>query len=177
MEATLRLCRRHKLLIFSTRQQNTAYVLFAVFCTCCNFIQKDKNMKKLFIIVLLCFAGHISSYGQCAVAACAETGAWGAGYNAGNEHYTDEEYKQFAMKGCKDNGGTDCKIMGIDNIGGWYACISGKAKNGHAILGISVGKGSKSDAELDAAQTYTAQAGINASNYKVLTWRVYTKGN
>ena len=134
-------------------------------------------MKLLLLVGLLLVLGASRSYGQCAFAICNKTGAWGAGFNAGNEHYTAEEYKKTAMKACEDNGGTNCKIVGIDNDAGWWAFISGRDQNGGIAAQVSLGQASESAAKAEVLKKYRDEGGVNPDNFKITTWRVYAAGN
>ena len=135
-------------------------------------------MKLLYFITLSFLLGTAYSYGQCAIAICAETGYYGYAYNGGGHDdkvTTNDEYGNIAVKSCRDIGGTNCKLIGVYNSAGWWAIIVGKDKYGHTVAQVADGQASESDARADALRSYRNSGGVNPERYKMAAWRVYLK--
>ena len=135
-------------------------------------------MKLLYFIMVSFILGTAYSYGQCAIAVCAESGYYGYAYNngtPGDNAATDDTYGALALKACRDAGGINCKLIGVYDSAGWWAIIVGRDKNGHTIVQAANGQASESDARTDALKSYRESGGVNPEKYKMAAWRVHRK--
>jgi hypothetical protein len=131
-------------------------------------------MKRILFSLLLCTAGFLFSKGQCVVYACDNTGAFGAGFNNDNTPTTYQECTDFAIKLCKEKGGTACAFLYKSAKAGWWGVINGKKTDGRNYFQGGDGYASKAEAEEKVRAAYKAGGGANADNIKVYTWYSYS---
>ncbi len=132
-------------------------------------------MKRAILIVLLCLFGRTFSFCQCAVAVCYETGAWGVGFQGRyfEPLKSEEYYRKAALDECKSKGGTDCKVLGYNNLPGLYMFISGKSRSGKIVFAISSAKKDYDEARNDVVVMFETLSEHNsADHFKWYYWRV-----
>lgn len=126
------------------------------------------------------FTGIISlffcsfSFGQCAIYACDNTGAFGAGFNNDNTPTTMQECKDMAYKLCKEKGGTDCTLLHETTKAGWCAIINGQKSDGRNFFQGIDGESSQSAAENTVRKKYKDGGGVDAENIKIYSWYSYS---
>ena len=131
-------------------------------------------MKKVFTFLALCLLSGFFSHGQCVIYACDNTGAFGAGFNNDGKPTSMQECEDYALKLCKQEGGTNCTFLYKSTKAGWWAMIKGKKADGRNFFQGSDGNSSKSEAENAVRNKYRQDGGVNADNIKVTTWFVYS---
>ncbi len=131
-------------------------------------------MKRTFLFLTICLFSAIISNGQCVIYACDNTGAFGAGFNNDNAPTTFKECEDYAIKLCKEKGGTSCTELHRSSKKGWWALINGKKSDGRNFFQGGDGYSSKVEAEREVRKKYKNDGGVNAENIQVYTWYSYS---
>ena|GEM_PF-6884478 len=132
-------------------------------------------MKAIFFVLILCLTGGFLSYGQCVIYACDNTGAFGAGFNNDNAPTTWKECEDYAIRMCKEKGGTKCTELYRSTKAGWWGVISGQKADGRNYFQGGNGYATKAEAENEVRKKYRQDGGVNADKVQVVTWYAYSK--
>jgi len=131
-------------------------------------------MKTILLIFVLCVSFSAFSYGQCVIYVDEETGAFGAGFNNDGTPTSIQDCKDMAIKLCKENGGSNCKLLYQSNKQGWWAFITGLNQSGELYFQGIDGAETKSEAENEVRKKYRQGGGKNPDDIKVYSWYVYS---
>ena len=131
-------------------------------------------MKNVMIILLFLVISRFYAHGQCVIYVDRNTGAIGAGFNNDNVPTTFKECQDFALKNCKERGGTNCTEVFRSAKQGWWAIIIGWTSDGRALIKGNNGYSSKIEAENKVRNYYKMDGGVDADNIQVLTFYAYS---
>lgn len=128
--------------------------------------------KQYFCLIIIILFSCPAIVAQTAVYVCTTTGAWGYSYDDGKPpRSTMEEVKRQALKGCQNNGGTNCGLYYSGTDAGWYAYITGGKGAAFNYL-VAWSKVSENDAEQRAREEYRKKGGLDPYGATITTWYV-----
>jgi uncharacterized protein (TIGR02145 family) len=131
-------------------------------------------MKNILLTILLVFCCSRGSFGQSAIYVSSNDKVYW-GYRDANDPpgFSLDQCKEVGLKGCKDGGGTDCKLYYAGNEQGWWALIRGYNTKGDVVSYLAIyGKRSKEEAEKELKKQYLKEKGVGTDNIKIFSWYV-----
>jgi hypothetical protein len=131
-------------------------------------------MKNILITILFVFCWASNSFGQSAIYISSDD-VIGWGYRGVDDppNYSLEQCKEGGLKGCRDKGGTDCKLYYAGDAKGWWAVIRGRNAKGDVVSYLAIyGKSSKEEAEKELKEEYLKDKSNGMDKIQIFSWYV-----